>query len=113
MHCPQGFPLKKIVRYAAAKAFTDLIVFNEDRKRVNGLLLVHLPAGPTAHFKLSSLVLSKDIKVRPYGACASCQEAVLTVQGPLNYMLERSHGCEGSHSRLSEWKVLPRSLPLP
>ena len=60
----QGLPLKKVVKYAAARGFTDLAVFNEDRKRINGLLLVHLPSGPTAHFKLSSLVLSKDIKAR-------------------------------------------------
>jgi rRNA maturation protein Rpf1 len=40
------------------------MVFNEDRKSINGLLLVHLPDGPTAHFKLSNLVLGRDIKVR-------------------------------------------------
>jgi ribosome production factor 1 len=39
-------------------------VFNEDRKSINGMLLVHLPDGPTAQFRLSNLVLSKDIKVR-------------------------------------------------
>jgi ribosome production factor 1 len=39
-------------------------VFNEDRKGINGLLLVHLPDGPTAHFKISNLVLGRDIKVR-------------------------------------------------
>ena len=38
-------------------------VFNEDRKQINGLLLVHLPDGPTARFRLSNLVLSDDIKV--------------------------------------------------
>lgn len=59
----QGFPLKKIAAYAANRGFSDLLVFNEDRKSVNGLLLVHLPDGPTAHFKLSNLVLSKNIKV--------------------------------------------------
>lgn len=59
----QGTPIKKIVKYATARGFTDVMVFNENRKHVNGLLLVHLPAGPTAHFKLSSLKLSKDIKV--------------------------------------------------
>lgn len=59
----QGFPLKKIVKYASNRDFTDLMVFNEDRKSINGVLLVHLPGGPTAHFKLSNLVLSKDIKV--------------------------------------------------
>ena len=59
----QGTPIKKIVKYATARGFTDVAVFNENKKHVNGLLLIHLPAGPTAHFKLSSLKLSKDIKV--------------------------------------------------
>jgi hypothetical protein len=31
--------------------------------QVNGLLQVHLPDGPTACFRLSSLILGKDIKV--------------------------------------------------
>jgi len=61
----QGVPLKKIAAYASNRGFTDLLVFNEDRKCVNGVLLVHLPGGPTAHFKLSNLVLSKDIKAPP------------------------------------------------
>ncbi|CAL5229421.1 g12743 [Coccomyxa viridis] len=58
----QGTPIKKIVKYATARGFTDVMVFNENKKHINGLLLIHLPAGPTAHFKLSSLKLSKDIK---------------------------------------------------
>lgn len=58
----QGYPLKKIVEYARNRDFTDLMVFNEDRKQINGLLLVHLPDGPTARFRLSNLVLSDDIK---------------------------------------------------
>lgn len=31
--------------------------------QINGMLLVHLPNGPTARFRLSSLKLGKDIKV--------------------------------------------------
>ena len=31
---------------------------------LDALLVCHLPDGPTAHFKLSSVKLSKDIKVR-------------------------------------------------
>ncbi|GLC42365.1 Ribosome production factor 1 [Pleodorina starrii] len=57
-----GFPLKKIVKFAANRDYTDLMVFNEDRKQINGLLLVHLPDGPTAHFRLSNLKLGRDIK---------------------------------------------------
>lgn len=60
----QGYPLKKIVEYATARDFTDIMVFNEDRKQINGLLLIHLPDGPTAHFRLSNLKLSKEIRVR-------------------------------------------------
>ncbi|GFR41601.1 hypothetical protein Agub_g2325 [Astrephomene gubernaculifera] len=56
-----GFPLKKIVKFASKRDFTDLIVLNEDRKQINGLLLVHLPDGPTAHFRLSNLKLGRDI----------------------------------------------------
>jgi ribosome production factor 1 len=58
----RGFPLKKIVEFASARDYTDLMVFNEDRGQINGLLLVHLPDGPTARFRLSSLVLGADIK---------------------------------------------------
>jgi ribosome production factor 1 len=58
----KGYPLKKIIEYAKNRDFTDLVVFNEDRKKVNGMIVVHLPDGPTAFFRLSSLVLSTDIK---------------------------------------------------
>lgn len=33
----QGFPLKKIVSFAAKRDYSDLLVFNEDRKEVRGL----------------------------------------------------------------------------
>ena len=64
--CPmlQGFAIKKIVKYATDRDFTDVVVFNENHKQVNGMLVVHLPGGPTAHFAIRRLVLSKDIKVR-------------------------------------------------
>ena len=82
----QGFALKKIVKYASNKHFSDVIVFNEDRKKVNGMLLIHLPKGPTAQFKLSNLTLSKDIKVTLYqlesrhvqGIPSACQTATNT-----------------------------------
>ena len=78
----QGTPLKKIVKYAVGRGFTDVAVFNEDRKHVNGLLLIHLPAGPTAHFKLSSLKLSKDIKVGPCSGMSTCLLLMLLSETP-------------------------------
>jgi ribosome production factor 1 len=58
----RSYSLKAIVGYAKNKGFTHLIVINEDNQKLNGLLLIHLPNGPTALFKLSSIVLSKQIK---------------------------------------------------
>lgn len=55
--------MKQIIKYATNRDFTDVLVFNEDRKSINGMLMVHLPGGPTAHYKISNVVLSKDIKV--------------------------------------------------
>ncbi|KAM2998915.1 hypothetical protein FF2_040514 [Malus domestica] len=55
------YDLKKIVEYAN-KDFTSLIVVHTNRREPDALLIIGLPSGPTAHFKLSKLVLRKDIK---------------------------------------------------
>lgn len=56
--------IKKIIRGCIDRDFTDLIVLNENRREPNGLLLVHLPNGPTAKFKVSSVKLSDQIPNR-------------------------------------------------
>ncbi|KAJ1408342.1 Brix domain [Sesbania bispinosa] len=56
------YDLKKIVEYANNKDFTSIIVVHTNRREPDALLIIGLPDGPTAHFKLSKLVLRKDIK---------------------------------------------------
>ena len=56
--------LKKIIPDAVERDFTDILVVNEDHRRPNGLLAIHLPDGPTAHFKLTSFKRGYDIKAR-------------------------------------------------
>lgn len=58
----RAFPLKRVVAFAAARDYSDVLVFNEDRKEISGLVHVHLPDGPTAHYRVSSVVLGADIK---------------------------------------------------
>ena len=58
--------IKKIVVQAVEREYTDILVVNEDRKLPNGLLIIHLPEGPTAHFKVTSFKRGYDIKVCPY-----------------------------------------------
>lgn len=54
--------VKKIVKSATDKGYTDVIIINEDQKMPNGFLVIHLPDGPTAHFKLSNCRITKEMK---------------------------------------------------
>ncbi|KAF3789247.1 Ribosome production factor 1 [Nymphaea thermarum] len=56
------YELKKIMEYAKNRDFTSVIVVHTNRREPDALLIIGLPNGPTAHFKLSRLVLRKDIK---------------------------------------------------
>jgi len=58
----KGIDLKKIIPQAIEHGFTDLVVINEDQKNANGIVISHLPDGPTAHFKLTSIRKIKNIK---------------------------------------------------
>lgn len=52
-----GHRLPKIVAYAAAKGFTHILVLNEGAAAtLDSLLVVHLPCGPTARFRLTNAV---------------------------------------------------------
>ncbi|XP_029004711.1 ribosome production factor 1 [Betta splendens] len=60
----RGLALKRIIPQCVARDFTYLVVINEDRKVPNGMVLCHLPEGPTAHFKVSNVRLRKELKRR-------------------------------------------------
>ena len=56
--------MKKVIDEAIEHKFTDVIVINEDKHRgANGLLISHLPNGPTATFRLSNIKVPKNIAV--------------------------------------------------
>ncbi|KAM3137329.1 hypothetical protein pb186bvf_010509 [Paramecium bursaria] len=50
------FSLPEIQEYAIKEGYTDLLVFREDRKIVNQLILVHLPEGPTLKFRIKNFI---------------------------------------------------------
>ncbi|XP_054931427.2 ribosome production factor 1 isoform X1 [Dermacentor andersoni] len=56
--------IKKTVEHAIERGYSDIAVINEDRRHPNGLLLTHLPDGPTAYFRISNVKFCKDIKGR-------------------------------------------------
>lgn len=54
--------MKKMVKSAIRENFTDILVINENNREPNGLVAIHLPNGPTAHFKLSNVRITKEIR---------------------------------------------------
>lgn len=56
------YELKQIIEYAKERDFTSVMVVHTNRREPDAMLIINLPEGPTAHFKLSNLVLRKDIK---------------------------------------------------
>ena len=54
--------IKKMVKEATSKEYTDIIIVNEDNRNPNGMVVTHLPEGPTAHFKLSNVMITKDLR---------------------------------------------------
>lgn len=70
--------VKNICASAEREGYTDVIVINENRKQVNGMLLIHLPDGPTAHFKVSNVKLTTDIKRKLSNFTSHRPEVILT-----------------------------------
>ncbi|CCC71493.1 hypothetical protein NCAS_0H01830 [Naumovozyma castellii] len=56
-----GYTLKEIADICNKRNFTDVVIINEDKKKVTGLTFIHLPEGPSFYFKLSSYVEVKKI----------------------------------------------------
>lgn len=56
--------IKKLVKVAHTKGFTNIVIVTEDRRHPTGMLIIHLPEGPTAFFRISSVKYCKKIKNR-------------------------------------------------
>eukprot|EP01029_Cantina_marsupialis_P027621 TRINITY_DN773097_c0_g1_i1.p1 TRINITY_DN773097_c0_g1~~TRINITY_DN773097_c0_g1_i1.p1 ORF type:complete len:306 (+),score=77.62 TRINITY_DN773097_c0_g1_i1:56-919(+) len=54
--------LTEFVDAIRASDFTDLIIVQETRGEPDGMLVCHLPYGPTAHFNLSGTVMRHDME---------------------------------------------------
>ncbi|VFQ78453.1 unnamed protein product [Cuscuta campestris] len=56
----QGIP--EIIETCRIHDFTDVVVVHEFRGVPDGIIISHLPFGPTAHFRLLNVVTRHDIK---------------------------------------------------
>lgn len=55
------FSVKEIGAFAAKREYTTLVVLEEDMKKPSGLVVVHLPIGPTFHFTITNWYEGKSI----------------------------------------------------
>jgi len=53
--------LPELVEACRSNNFTDLVLFQEHRGEPVGMIVCHLPYGPTAHFSISNAVMRHDI----------------------------------------------------
>lgn len=56
--------IKRMVVLAAERGYTDIVIINEDVRKPTGMIQIHLPNGPTAFYKLSSVRYCNKIKKR-------------------------------------------------
>ncbi|ODM96866.1 U3 small nucleolar ribonucleoprotein IMP4, partial [Orchesella cincta] len=56
-----GFELGHLVEASRANGVTDLLVVQEHRGEPDGLIVSHLPHGPTAYFTLSGVVMRHEV----------------------------------------------------
>jgi len=56
------FSFKSICKDASQKGFTDLMLFHEKAKEIQGVYICHLPHGPTSYWRLTRLKLGQEIR---------------------------------------------------
>mmetsp|Transcript_23105 Transcript_23105/g.66203 ORF Transcript_23105/g.66203 Transcript_23105/m.66203 type:complete len:376 (+) Transcript_23105:149-1276(+) len=60
-----AYILKDLVRLCQTNDVTDLVIVHEHRGEPDGLIVSHLPYGPTAYFGLSEVALRHDLPKKP------------------------------------------------
>ena len=60
-----AYVVKDLIELGRKNEVTDLIVLHEHRGEPDGMIICHLPYGPTAYFGLSKVVLRHDLPQKP------------------------------------------------
>jgi len=60
-----AYVIKDLVELTGKQDFTDLVILHEHRGEPDGLILCHLPLGPTLYFGLKNVTLRHDLPIKP------------------------------------------------
>ena len=58
---PRSTIIKDVVSLCRRNDFTDIVILHETRGEPDGMIISHLPYGPTAYFNLTNCVMRHDI----------------------------------------------------
>lgn len=56
-----GTVLGELIELGLRKGVTDVVLLHEHRGQPDGLIICHLPVGPTLYFGLQNVVLRHDV----------------------------------------------------
>ena len=60
-----AYVIKDLINVCEKRELTDLILIHEHRGNPDGLIVSHMPFGPTIYFGLKDVVLRHDLKEKP------------------------------------------------
>lgn len=60
-----AYVVKDLMQLARSHEMTDVVIVHEHRGEPDGMVVCHLPFGPTAYFGLSNVVLRHDLADKP------------------------------------------------
>lgn len=60
-----AYIVKDLMQLARSHEMTDVVIVHEHRGEPDGIVVCHLPFGPTAYFGLSNVVLRHDLNEKP------------------------------------------------
>ena len=59
------YVLKDLMEIAKKNEVTDVVIVHEHRGEPDGLIVSHLPHGPTAYFGMKNVILRNDLSEKP------------------------------------------------
>lgn len=71
-----NYVVKDMMHLARSHGMTDVILVHEHRGEPDGLVICHLPFGPTAYFGLSNVVLRHDLNEKPPTVSEACPHLI-------------------------------------
>ena len=59
-----AYKVRELMEVAERKSFTDVVIVHEHRGEPDGLIICHMPIGPTIFFGIQNATLRHDLNIK-------------------------------------------------